>query len=50
MSTTEPIPVTRTAGVEPPSPNDFVAEGVSAWFGDHKVLEQVSLRMRKAKR
>ena len=43
----EPIPVTRTAGVEPPSPNDFVAEGVSAWFGDHKVLERVSLACRR---
>ena len=39
MSTTEPIPVTLPAGGgDPPSPNDFVAEAVSAWFGDHKVL------------
>jgi phosphate transport system ATP-binding protein len=48
MSTTEPIPVTRPPA-SPPGPNDFVAEAVSAWFGDHKVLEQVSLRM-QAKR
>jgi phosphate transport system ATP-binding protein len=50
MSTTEPLPVTRAAtSAGPPSPDDFVAEAVSAWFGDHKVLEQVSLRM-QAKR
>jgi phosphate transport system ATP-binding protein len=46
MSTTEPLPVIGAApGTRAPAANDFVAEGVSAWFGDHKVLEQVSLRM-----
>jgi phosphate transport system ATP-binding protein len=28
-----------------PRPEDLVADAVSAWFGDHKVLDQVSLRM-----
>jgi phosphate transport system ATP-binding protein len=46
MSTTEPLPVIGAApGSDPTGANDFVAEAVSAWFGDHKVLEQVSLRM-----
>src|SRR5579871_3928344 len=28
-----------------PRPEDLVADAVSAWFGSHKVLDQVSLRM-----
>ena len=28
-----------------PRPEDLVADSVSAWFGNHKVLDQVSLRM-----
>ena len=46
MSTTDTIDLTGPGWDEgPPSSGDLVAEGVSAWFGDHKVLEQVYLRM-----
>ncbi len=47
MSTTETIhPQPESWGREPSAVDtDLVAERVSAWFGSHKVLEQVSLRM-----
>ena len=46
MSTPAPtleLPVAVPGGVTPAQ--DFVSQDVSAWFGDHKVLERVSIRM-----
>ena len=46
MSTTDTIDLTGPGwDAEPPVTGDLMAEGVSAWFGDHKVLEHVSLQM-----
>ena len=46
MSTTDTIDLTGPEWDDGrPATGDLVAEGVSAWFGDHKVLEQVYLRM-----
>jgi len=46
MSTTDTIDLTGPGwDGGPPVTGDLAAEAVSAWFGDHKVLEQVSLRM-----
>ncbi|MGN6330202.1 MAG: phosphate ABC transporter ATP-binding protein [Motilibacteraceae bacterium] len=44
MSITEPLHAVDGDWTPPPA-NDFVAENVSAWFGTHLVLEDVSLRM-----
>ena len=46
MSTPAPtleLPVYAPNGATPAQ--DFVSQDVSAWFGDHKVLERVSIRM-----
>jgi phosphate transport system ATP-binding protein len=39
------VPADPGPGRESARPGGLEARGVSAWFGDHKVLEQVSLRM-----
>ena len=38
------LPVTH-GGPSPGAPATLVADSVSAWFGDHKVLDDVSLTM-----
>ena len=46
MSTPAPtleLPVYAPNGATPAQ--DFVSQDVSAWFGDHKVLDRVSLSM-----
>jgi phosphate transport system ATP-binding protein len=46
MSTTDTLDLTGPGWDSgPPVSGDLVAEGVSAWFGAHKVLEQVNLQM-----
>ena len=45
MSTPAETVESAAVRIEAPRAQDFVAEAVSAWFGDHKVLDRVSLRM-----
>jgi phosphate transport system ATP-binding protein len=47
MPETAPAPV--TAGGSPHTPDGLESRDVSAWFGDHKVLERVSLTMAPAR-